>query len=178
MGADSFAAAVAKGVAQRPNKTDAVLAGLVFGLTEGTALVIGWALGVAANAYITAIDHWIAFVLLTAIGLRMISSARRQQADPGPVAVSAWQGPVAIAVTAIGTSIDAAAIGVSLAFLDTDIIVAALVIAAATFGMATTGLLLGRVVGTRRGALIEIVAGGGLILLGCKILADHLGIFA
>jgi manganese efflux pump family protein len=171
MSADAFAAALGKGAAlDRPSLGEALRAGFVFGSVEAITPLIGWAAGLAASDYITAIDHWIAFALLSALGAKMIwESARRPEE---------WRKPNrhslrVLAATAIGTSIDAMAVGVTLAFIDADIVVIVLAIGCATFLMATAGILIGRLIGERFGRIAEAIGGLGLIVIGAKILIEH-----
>ena len=120
MSADAFAAALGKGAAlDRPRLTEALRTGVVFGIIEAITPVMGWAAGLAASGYITAIDHWIAFALLAAIGAKMIwESARRSDARRKPSRNSLK----ILVATAIGTSIDAMAVGITLAFIDANIV--------------------------------------------------------
>src|SRR5712675_587993 len=107
MSADAFAAALGKGAAlDRPRFSEALRAGLVFGVVEAITPVMGWAAGLAASGYITAIDHWVAFALLVAIGAKMIwESAHRPEARRKPNRHSLK----ILVATAVGTSIDAMA---------------------------------------------------------------------
>jgi manganese efflux pump family protein len=171
MSADAFAAALGKGAAlHRPGWGEALRTGLIFGTVEAITPVIGWVGGVAASAYIAAVDHWVAFGLLGAIGLKMIwDSARHSTKPEKPQRHSS----ATLAITALGTSVDAMAVGVTLAIVDADITVIALAIGVATFAMTTIGILAGRVLGTRFGRFAEAVGGAGLILIGAKILIEH-----
>lgn len=171
MSADAFAAALGKGSAlDRPQLGEAIRTGLVFGIVEAIAPVIGWGAGRAASAYITAIDHWIAFALLSAIGGKMIWDSMRRPAEQVRPKRHSFG---LLLMTAIGTSIDAMAVGVTLAFLNVNIAVTALAIGLATFTMTTIGILLGRVLGGKFGRIAEILGGVGLILIGTKILIEH-----
>jgi putative Mn2+ efflux pump MntP len=171
MSADAFAAALGKGSAlDRPRLGDALRIGLVFGIVEAITPAIGWAAGLVASTYITAIDHWIAFPLLSAIGGKMFWDGTRrptEQARPQRHSFGL------LLMTAIGTSIDAMAVGVTFAFLNANIVVTALTIGLTTFVMATIGFLLGRVLGEKFGRIAEILGGVGLILIGTKILIEH-----
>src|SRR5438132_2076947 len=171
MSADAFAAALGKGAAlERPCLSEALRTGFVFGVIEAITPVIGWAAGLAASGYITAIDHWIAFALLAAIGAKMIwESARRPDERRKPNRHSLK----ILVATAIGTSIDAMAVGVTLAFIEADIVATALAIGCATFLMATLGILIGRFIGDKFGRIAEAVGGIGLIVIGAKILIEH-----
>jgi len=171
MSADAFAAALGKGAAlDKPRLTEALRAGLVFGTIEAITPVVGWGAGITASRFISAFDHWIAFIVLSAIGGKMIwESMHRDDERQKPMRHSLG----VLISTAIGTSIDAMAVGVTLALIRANIIIAALAIGAMTFALATLGIMVGRLIGTTFGRIAE--AGGGmvLILIGAKILVDH-----
>ena len=171
MSADAFAAALGKGTElDHPRLSEAVRTGLVFGTIEAITPLIGWVGGLAASAYITAIDHWIAFGLLFAIGAKMIwDSVRRAETAEKPKRHSYF----VLVITAIGTSIDAMVVGITLAFLDVNIIGVALAIDAATFMMTTLGVMIGRVAGKTLGRTAEALGGIGLIVIGTAILIEH-----
>lgn len=172
MSADAFAAALGKGTRlDRPGWGEALRTGLIFGTIEAITPVIGWGLGRAASRYIDAFDHWIAFGLLLAIGGKMIADAvRRHDDDEKPQSHSFW----VLAVTAVGTSIDALAVGVTLALVNASIMVNALAIGAATFLMTTIGVMTGRVLGEKFGRYAEGAGGVILIVIGTRILIQHL----
>lgn len=173
MSADACAAAIGRGAAHRPTLPAALRTGLVFGTVEAITPLIGWSLGLAASSFVTEIDHWIAFILLGVVGAKMaIEGFTRGAGDAGR---PAGTGRLALLATAVGTSIDAAAVGVTLALLQANILVIALAIGCATFTLATIGLLVGRAVGARFGAIVEVLGGIALIVLGAKILAEHTG---
>jgi len=182
MSADAFAAAIGRGAQHRPTLPQALRSGLVFGVVEAITPLIGFALGVAAAGFVEAVDHWIAFGLLGAVGARMIWEALKRDDDeaetPPPASKAASRGLLALIATAVGTSIDAGAVGVGLALLEANIWLIALSIGFATFVIATIGLLIGKVAGTRLGKVAELVGGLALILLGSKILLEHLGVLA
>jgi len=174
MSTDAFAAAVGKGASMRnPRFPEALRAGLIFGTIEGLTPVVGWALGSAASRYITAWDHWIAFTLLVLLGAHMIRAGFRQGEDEDSEAPRR-QGFWALASTGLATSIDAMAVGVSLAFLDAEIAVVAVVIGLTTLVMVTLGIMLGRTLGRLAGKRAEIAGGVLLILIGAAILHEHL----
>ena len=174
MSTDAFAAAIGKGTAlQNPRWREALRTGLIFGSIEATTPVIGWGLGLAAASYVAAWDHWIAFVLLGVLGVRMILAGLNgaDDEDEGkPDRHSFWL----LAVTGLATSIDAMAVGVGLAFLDERILPIAAAIGATTFVMVTAGVMLGRVLGNIAGKRAEIVGGVLLIGIGTAILYQHL----
>ncbi|WP_426956687.1 manganese efflux pump MntP family protein [Muricoccus radiodurans] len=171
MSVDAFAAALGRGaVAERARLGDAMRAGLVFGTVEAITPVIGWAAGVAAAGLVAAVDHWIAFALLGLVGGRMVLEAVRRPEGAAPGGRSGWM----LLATAVGTSLDAMAVGVSLAFVNADIWVIAAAIGAATFLMATGGVLVGRLLGARVGRIAEALGGVALMILGGVILVEHL----
>ena len=175
MSTDAFAAAVGKGAAmRRPRFRDALRAGLIFGTIEAVTPVIGWALGSAAAAHVTAWDHWIAFGLLGLLGLHMIRAGLRGDAASDGAGRERHHGFWTLATTGLATSIDALAVGVGLAFLDVNIVAVAATIGLTTLVMVTSGILLGRVLGAMAGRRAEI--GGGVLLLaiGSFILFEHL----
>ena len=180
MSADAFAAAIGRGAQHRPTLPQALRSGLVFGVIEAVTPLIGFALGIAAAGFVAAVDHWIAFGLLGAVGGKMIWEALKVEDEPdeeveAKKAVS--RGLIAL-VAAVGTSIDAGAIGVSLALLGENIWLIAACIGFTTFTLATLGLLIGKAAGTRLGKVVELVGGFALIALGLKILLEHLGVLA
>ena len=181
MSADAFAAAIGRGAQHRPTLPQALRSGLVFGVIEAITPLIGFALGVAAAAFVAAIDHWIAFGLLGAVGAKMIWEALKPGDDAEEEAETSKavsRGLIALVATAVGTSIDAGAIGVGLALLDENIWLIAACIGTTTFVLATLGLLIGRAAGTRLGKIVELIGGVALIALGLKILLEHLGLAA
>lgn len=174
MSTDAFAAAIGRGAVRRPGVGEAMGNGVVFGMIEGMTPLIGWAIGIATSAYVASVDHWIAFALLAAVGGKMIWGAVRRD-DDRDQGEATGSGLWSLIFTAVGTSIDAAAVGVSLALLDVPILVVAASIGLATFVMATVGLLIGRVVGGRFGAIAELLGGIALLLIGAAIPLEHLG---
>lgn len=171
MSVDAFIASLGRGAtAKRPDFTLALRTGAVFGAIEALTPLLGWALGVAASRYVAAFDHWIAFTLLAAVGLRMVAQALRRPADAAPPSASLW----ALVATAIGTSVDAMVVGVSLAFLEVNIVIIAVAIGLATMAMSTTGMMAGRFLGSRLGRIVEIFGGLALVALGATILIEHL----
>lgn len=177
MSTDAFAAAVGKGAAMRdPRLPEALRAGAIFGTIEALTPLAGWALGIAAAPFVEAWDHWIAFVVLAALGLHMIVASLRQeaQAEAAPAETGKRHGLLALAATGLATSIDAMAVGVGLAFIDVNILVVAAVIGLCTLTMVTAGIMLGRALGRLVGRRAEAVGGLILIAIGVAILHEHL----
>ncbi len=174
MSADAFAAAIGKGAGMvRPRLSQALKAGLIFGLIEATTPLFGWALGRAASNWLQAWDHWIAFALLTGLGLHMIYHALQ---EPGvdEQMQSRRHGVLALALTGFATSIDAMAVGVGLAFTQVSILWVAAVIGLCTFSMVTLGVMLGRALGSLVGKRAEILGGVVLIGVGIGVVWEHL----
>lgn len=174
MSTDAFAAAIGKGSALvKPRWSEAVRTGLIFGVIEAITPLVGWALGYAAADYVESWDHWIAFVLLLVLGLRMVRGAF-QHTDAPEISKPARHGFWLLVATGFATSIDAMAVGVGLAFLDVNITVVALSIGFATFAMVTLGVMVGRLLGHVTGRWAEAVGGLVLIAIGSLILYEHL----
>lgn len=174
MSMDAFAVSVGRGAAMgRPRFSEALRTGVVFGVVEAITPLIGWLAGFAAAAYISAVDHWIAFALLAVVGFNMLYSAFKGGDDTEGNSRKGMSFMVLVA-TAVGTSLDAMAVGVSLAFLDVNILVIAAAIGFATFLFSSGGMLVGRLIGERFGRVAEGFAGIALVVLGSSILYEHL----
>lgn len=170
MSLDAFAAALGKGAAlQRPRLSEALRTGAVFGAIEAATPVLGWAVELAAAAWMNAVDHWVAFLLLGLLGVRMIHHALRREEAGKPERHSLRT----LVTTAFATSIDAFAVGVTLALIGADIVVSAIAIGLATFLMAAIGTWGARFVGQRFGRMAEVAGGLCLIAIGLKILLEH-----
>ncbi len=173
MSTDAFAAAVGKGTAlQAPRWSEALRTGLIFGVIEALTPIVGWLLGNAAADYVKAYDHWIAFGLLSLLGLRMIVAGLRGHGDDEekPERHSFWL----LAATGFATSIDAMAVGVGLAFVDVAIVPIAIAIGTATFVMVTLGVMVGKLLGRIAGRWAEALGGLVLIVIGVMTLYEHL----
>jgi len=173
MSTDAFAAAIGKGSSlHKPRFSQALRTGLIFGVIEAITPLIGWLIGQAATRWVQSWDHWIAFVLLAALGVHMIYNGLKEDAETEEKTTR--HSFLLLAVTAFATSIDALAVGVGLAFVDVNIWLAAGAIGIATLTMVTLGVMLGRVLGTLVGKRAEIVGGVVLIAVGATILYEHL----
>ena len=173
MSTDAFAAAIGKGAALRkPKFSQALKIGVLFGVIEGTTPLIGWLIGYSAKGYVQAWDHWLAFALLTLLGLHMIYEGCKPGPDNDPDNAPAT--PLfKLILTASGTSIDALTVGITLAFMDVNIWLAAGLIGAATTIMVTIGVLVGRVVSRWLGHRAEIGGGLTLLVIGLWVLYSH-----
>ncbi|MEN2675148.1 manganese efflux pump MntP [Herbaspirillum huttiense] len=176
MSTDAFAAAIGKGAAmQKPRFLQALRIGLLFGVIEAITPLIGWFAGSVATKWVSEWDHWIAFVLLLVLGARMIREGLSDDDEEEEAnATPQKQSVVMLALTAVATSIDAMAVGVGLAFIDVNILEAALLIGLATTTMVTIGVMVGRVLGHLIGKRAEIIGGVVLIGVGAAILYEHL----
>ncbi|HEY0292204.1 MAG TPA: manganese efflux pump [Hansschlegelia sp.] len=173
MSVDALIASIGRGASiGKPSFAEAVRTGAVFGAVETITPLIGWAAGVVASQYVQAVDHWIAFGLLGAVGGRMFVHALKRSSEQS--AQKPGRSIGLLIATAVGTSLDAMAVGVSLAFLQANIIVIALSIGLATALMSTGGMLAGRLIGARFGRLAEMAGGVLLVGLGASILIEHL----
>ena len=171
---DAFAVSVCKGLSVptlRPAHN--LLCGLYFGGFQALMPLLGWLLGVRFQGLIASVDHWIAFGLLGIIGVNMIREAREE--DECLDASFTFRAMLPLAVA---TSIDALAVGVTFAFLKVDILPAVLFIGVTTFALSALGVKVGAVFGARFRAKAELAGGVILILMGAKILLEHLGFLA
>ena len=169
---DAFAVSVCKGLATRQIKLKHYLIiGAWFGGFQALMPLTGYFLGTLFEKYIVRYDHWIAFGLLVYIGGNMIHEALSK--DEGPSDASfAFKNMLLLA---LATSIDALAVGVTFAFLQVDIVPAVSFIGATTFVLSCIGVKIGHVFGTQYKARAELFGGIVLILMGLKILLEHLG---
>lgn len=169
---DAFAVSVCKGLAM-PKCTfkKAAIVGLWFGGFQALMPAIGYILGAQFQEAIASIDHWIAFVLLALIGGNMIHEALDNDEEEADASLDVKP----MFLLAVATSIDALAIGITFAFLKVNIIPAVCFIGIVTFIISFAGVKIGNVFGARYKNKAEIVGGVILILLGLKILLEHLG---
>lgn len=174
---DSFSAALGDSAGRRPGAGRVLLAALPFALFEIAALGAGWGAGRAIGPYIAAVDHWIAFILLVGIGLRMIVVAWRTNGAPPPALPPARHKRLLRRLgTALGASIDSAAVGVSVALTEFPFLPIVAAVGAATLLMALAGAAIGRYAGARLGRWAEALGGAVLIAVGVRILVEHLSV--
>ncbi len=171
---DAFAVSMCKGLSVgKLEPKHMAITGLYFGGFQGLMPLIGFVLGVQFKDFITKYDHWIAFLLLAIIGGSMIKEAFGEEEELNACFSFKTMLPLAVA-----TSIDALAVGVNFAFLNLDIkgiSIAVMSIGAITFVLSGIGVWIGNIFGTKYKSKAEILGGIILILLGLKILAEHLG---
>ena len=169
---DAFAVSVCKGLSvSRVQVKHSLICGAYFGLFQALMPLLGWLLGVQFQSMITSIDHWIAFVLLAVIGVNMIRESREEGED-----VDCSFTPRAMLPLAVATSIDALAVGVTFAFLKVLILPAVTFIGVTTFLLSAIGVRVGAVFGARFRSGAELAGGVILVLMGLKILVEHLGL--
>lgn len=171
---DAFAVSVCKGLSvPRVTLRHGIYAGLWFGGFQALMPLIGWLLGVQFQSAIERFDHWIAFVLLAVLGINMIREARSADEE----CCSGSFGWKVMLPMAVATSIDALAIGVTFAFLQVDNIFPAITfIGVITFLLSALGVRLGSIFGEKYQRAAQILGGVILILIGLKILLEHLGV--
>ena len=169
---DAFAVSICKGLSvKKVTKKHLLIAGLYFGGFQALMPLIGYWLGSRFQSLITNIDHWIAFVLLGIIGLNMIRESRGKAEELDSSFSFKSMFPLAIA-----TSIDALAVGITFAFLQVRIVPAVTFIGIVTFVFSVAGVKIGNVFGAKYKSTAELVGGIVLIVMGVKILLEHLGV--
>ena len=172
---DAFAVAICKGLSVgRVRGSHAVTAGIYFGGFQMLMPLLGYLLGVRFQEIIAGVDHWIAFLLLGLIGANMIRESRSQEEESLGTSFS----PRAMLPLAVATSIDALTVGITFAFLQVDILLAVSLIGLTTFLLSAVGVKAGAVVGSRGKSWAELAGGLVLVLMGCKILLEHLGVLS
>lgn len=175
---DAFAVSVCKGLAvQKVGAKECCIVGVWFGGFQALMPLTGYLLGTQFRAYITSIDHWIAFVLLCIIGFNMIRESRER--DEEEAVCSKDENPFAfrsMLMLAVATSIDALAVGITLAFLNVALVPSVTFIGATTFVISAIGIRIGNIFGMKYKSKAELAGGIILIAIGLKILLEHLGI--
>ncbi len=177
---DAFAVSICRGLGMRQLnlRTAAVLA-LFFGGFQALMPLVGWALGSQFMWLIEPVDHWVAFVLLAFIGGKMLWEAFHEDADEdcGCEDTSGIDLREFL-VLAVATSIDALAAGISFAALSVDIITTVTLIGVITFALSFAGVAVGHFFGARYEKPASVTGGVVLILIGLKVLLEHLGVLA
>ena len=175
---DAFAVSICQGLSMTKIKWGhALTVGLYFGGFQALMPFTGWMLGSQFAGRIQRYDHWVAFVLLVLIGGNMIREALSGEEDEAEdAAIGAGLDHKKLFLMAIATSIDALAVGVTFAFLDIAILPAIGIIGTTTFFISVAGVAVGCWFGARYKKRAEITGGAILVLLGVKILLEHLGV--
>ena len=168
---DAFAVSICKGLAMREKVLGkGVIIGLWFGGFQALMPIIGFFLGTQFKDQITSIDHWIAFILLGLIGINMVKESLSDENADASIEIKE------MFMLAVATSIDALAVGITFAFLNVHIVSAASMIGVCTFLISFAGVKIGNIFGTKYKSKAELAGGIILILLGFKILLEHLHI--
>lgn len=172
---DAFAAAICRGLEMKKfNIKHALVIALLFGGFQALMPFLGWLLGKQFASYIESFDHWIAFSLLVLIGGKMIfDSFKKEEVASG---VTDKLNFPKLLLMAIATSIDALAVGVTFAFLGASIGVSVAVIGGVTFAISFAGVAIGKLIGGRFKNKAELIGGIVLVLIGVKILLQHMGV--
>lgn len=168
---DAFAVAICRGLSlKKMDYRQALITGCFFGGFQALMPILGYLIGIQFKDYITVIDHWIAFALLVVIGVNMIRESRSESCENFGETLNLKK----LTVMALATSIDALAIGVTFAFLRVKIVPAAAIIGIITFFFSFAGVKIGNVFGAKFKSKAELAGGIILILMGVKILLEHL----
>lgn len=168
---DAFAVSICKGLSMKKLKwKNAVIVGAYFGLFQAIMPLSGYLLGTTFSDLVISIDHWIAFILLTTIGGKMLKEAYSNNEEDENDKLDFKT----MLVLAIATSIDALAVGITFAFFEINIIKAISIIGFLTFTISAIGVIIGNKFGHKFQGKAEIVGGVILILIGLKILVEHL----
>lgn len=168
---DAFAVSICKGLAMpHLRRRDAAAVGAWFGAFQALMPLLGYLLGSAFASLIVSVDHWAAFALLAVLGGNMLWESFRPGEEDCDPSLRAWD----MFLLAVATSIDALAVGITFAFLGVEILPAVCLIGGVTFLLSAAGVLLGHAFGARYKAGAERFGGAVLILMGLKILLEHL----
>lgn len=169
---DAFAVSICKGLSvQKLKVRHSIISGLYFGGFQAGMPILGFLLGKQFESLITGVDHWIAFVLLGLIGANMIKESFGK-----PDELNDSFTPKTMLPLAVATSIDALAVGVTFACLNVEIFSSAALIGITTFAFSAVGVKIGNVFGVRFKSKAELIGGIVLVLMGVKILLEHLGV--
>ena len=167
---DSLAVSISGGIVMRPFcMRQSLRLALTMGIFQGGMTLLGWLMGVSFSSYITAFDHWIAFILLGFLGGKMIYESFGEE----ETTISSFSTKTLLTL-GVATSIDALAVGVSMAFLKTSIYFPAFIIGFVTFALSLIGVISGYRFGKIKGINVELFGGIILIAIGGKILIEHL----
>ncbi len=170
---DAFAVSICKGLAMKKmNIKNAIIIALYFGIFQAVMPLLGYLLGSRFADAIKNVDHWIAFILLLSIGVNMIKEAIKPSDEKMDDSIDVKT----MLVLAIATSIDALAVGITFAFLQVNIWISITIIGIITFAISIVGVKLGNIFEGKLKNKAEIFGGVILILIGIKILLEHLGI--
>jgi putative Mn2+ efflux pump MntP len=167
---DSFSVSIARGfsISKEKQSIEAVKTGFFFGLFQGGMPIIGWFVGLSVIDFIAGFDHWIAFLLLCVIGIRMIYESFFIESNK----IICSSNLKVLLLLSIATSIDALAVGLSLSFIETSIVMPAIIIGIITFFLSFLGIFIGKKFGSKFDK-IGILGGVILIVIALRILIEH-----
>lgn len=169
---DAFAVAMCKGISMRKIKIKyAIIIALFFGVFQGVMPLLGWLLATNFEKYIVNVDHWIAFVLLGFLGIKMLIDAFKKEDECCDEFKLDYK---ELTILAVATSIDALAVGITFAILRVEIVPAISLIGSITFALCLGGVYIGHFFGAKFKNKAEFAGGIILILMGTKILLEHL----
>lgn len=166
---DAFAVAVAQGAAGYNSKANAIRTGAAFGLAQGIMSFFGWLLGKALLPFISAYDHWIALILLSGMGAKMLWEAFQ----PDETSRTPELSGLALLIASVATSIDALAAGISLPAMGLPVLLTCVTIGVVTALLSSVGVMIGGVASSRIGRHAEVAGGLVLIGLGIRIFVQH-----
>ena len=168
---DAFAVAIAAGIKLAPvSGRQTFRLAFHFGLFQAMMPLLGWLAGSRIAGHIQAVDHWVAFALLSYVGVKMLWESRHEKPAAASDPTRGWM----LVTLSIATSIDALAVGLSMGLLDVSIWAPCLVIGLVAAAFTTAGILGGSRLGQRWGRVAETAGGCVLLAIGVKVLADHL----
>jgi putative Mn2+ efflux pump MntP len=168
---DCFAVSLAAGTTISNGKIGAAsIIAFVFGLFQAGMAITGWAAGTFLSVFITSFDHWVAFLILSIIGINMI----REGIGDDTGEMKNYLSPPILLLLAVATSLDSLGVGLSFALLSTPILLPALIIGMVSCLFSFTGVMIGSKIAGRFGSHVEVVGGIILILIGIRILIEHL----
>ena len=169
LSADAFAAALSKGLTLNQNNTkESIIIAGYFGLFQAIMPLIGYAIASIFDDFIVNLDHWIAFLLLLMLGIKSIKERNKETTSNNKLDIKT------MLILALATSIDALAIGITFAFLDINIYYSSTIIGIITFTTSIIGVKIGNKVGQKYKSKSQILSGIMLIIIGLKILLEHL----
>ncbi len=171
LGLDCFAVALAAGIESGTRGLrNAARIALAFGSFQAGMPFLGWLAGRSVLDLISGYDHWLAFALLSIVGLRMIREGASPSSGESPLSLDT----ASLLVLSVATSIDALAVGVSLAFVQAGILIPCLIIGLSTFAISFFGAFIGGAAARRWGEAVEVAGGIVLIGIGVRILIEHM----
>ena len=169
---DAFAVSIGAGTSQLDlGRRSRVRLAFHFGIFQGGMTLLGWLAGSTISRYISNFDHWLAFILLAYVGISMIRNGVGKEEKQYSVDPSRGRMMV---ILSVATSIDAMAVGLSMAMIDTPVVIPSIVIAVVTFFLSLFGLFAGKKLGEVFGKRMEIVGGLILLFIGIRIVITHL----